>query len=167
MTPLAPRRSSALRRCPEKRDQAPLSQGQKEVKAYIARRDRAARMILDKIQTGSMETCYYTADSGTAETVLDLAARSKRLPDRPLTPETMQKADFSHPRQPQARLHDTVVGGGPPNTSTWSGALKAGLPLHGRPRKVWIIELGHSLDTRCLAKMTQRLYSISCCFIHH
>jgi hypothetical protein len=57
-------------------------------KVYISRHDKAMRLIMKEIQNGSLGNFYCTADAGTA-------AQSKRLPEWLITPNTMQKCEFS------------------------------------------------------------------------
>jgi hypothetical protein len=77
-------------------------------KVYISRHDKAMRLILKEIQNGSLRKFYCTADVGTAAVMEELGANSKRLPERLITPNTMQKCEFS-PENKQKLRPDCMI----------------------------------------------------------
>jgi hypothetical protein len=68
---------------------------------------KAMRLIMEEIQNGSPGYFYCTADLGTAVVMIELG--DKRLPEWLITPNTMQKLDFSPEKQTKTtpRLHDS------------------------------------------------------------
>jgi hypothetical protein len=52
-------------------------------------------LIMKEIQNGSPGNCYCTADVGMAVIMEELGAISKCLPEWLITPDTVQKFDFS------------------------------------------------------------------------
>ena len=77
----------------------------------------------------------------------------------PGTPETMQKANFPPDNKHKLRPDCMVMEfprDRPPNKRTREGAFKAPPLLNGKPRKVWIIELGYCSDTRYLEKLAEK-----------
>jgi hypothetical protein len=67
------------------------------------------RLIMKEIQNGSLGNFYCTADVGTAVAMDELRATSKRLPEWLITPNTMQKCEFSpeNKKKIPPRLHDS------------------------------------------------------------
>jgi hypothetical protein len=63
-------------------------------KVCIYRHDKAIRLIMKEIQNGSLGNLYCMADVGTAVVMGELGANSNRLPERLITPNTMQNCDF-------------------------------------------------------------------------
>jgi hypothetical protein len=76
---------------------------------YISRYDKALRIIMKKIQNGSLANFYCTADVGTAMATEELGAKNKRLPEWLITPNTMQKCDFSAVNKQKLRPDCMIV----------------------------------------------------------
>jgi hypothetical protein len=66
------------------------------------------RLIMKEIQNGSLGNFYCTADVETAVVMEELGADSKRLPEWLITPDTMQKCDFS-PENKQKLRPDCMI----------------------------------------------------------
>jgi len=132
----------------------------KEVKkVYIARHDQAMRLVMKEVHRGGMGSFYCTEDVGTAEALTELGANAKRLPDWLMTVETMEKCEFPPAHKNKLRPDCMIVEvprEGPPLKRQRDGSLIANTRINGRPRKVWIVELGYTSDTRYLDKLTEK-----------
>ena len=126
---------------------------------YIARHDEAMRLLMKEIQKGGMGSFYCTADVGTAEVMEELGADSKRLPDWLITTETMHKHGFPSEDKRKLRPDCMVVEvphQGPGLKRNRDGSQCVSTQIGGRPRRVWIVELGYTSDTRYLDKMAEK-----------
>ena len=105
-----------------------------------------------------MGNVYCTADS-TAEAMEELGAGSQRLPDWLVTAEIRQKCGFDpqhkHKLRPDCMIVE-VPKAGPPNKRSRSGRTGDSSQVAGRPRKIWVVELGYSSDTRYLDNLAEK-----------
>jgi hypothetical protein len=131
-------------------------------KVYISRHDKAMRLIMKEIQNGSLKNFYCTADVGTAVVMEELEANSKRIPEWLITPNAMQKFDFSPENKQKLRPDcmiveitndeiDRVL-----KKRTRNADTNVPTQINGRPRKIRLIELGYSSDTRYMDKVIEK-----------
>jgi hypothetical protein len=122
-----------------------------EVKnVYISRHGKAMRLIMIEIQNGSLGNFYCTADVGTAAVMEELVANSNRLPEWLITPNTMQKCEFSPENKEKLRpdcmiveiTHDEIDRALKKRTRDRDTVVPT--QINGRPRKIRLIELGYS-----------------------
>jgi hypothetical protein len=105
---------------------------------------------------------YCTADVETAGTLEELGAESKRLPEWLITPNTMQKCDFSPENKQKLRPYCMIVDitnneiDGALKKRTRNGDTNISNQINGRPRKIWLIESGYSSNTRYMDKVTEK-----------
>jgi hypothetical protein len=103
------------------------------------------------------------ADVGTAVVMKELGANSERLPEWLITPNKMQKCDFS-PENKQKLSPDCMIveitheeiDRALKKTQTRNGDNKVSTQINGRPRKIWLMELGYSSDTRYMDKVMEK-----------
>jgi hypothetical protein len=99
---------------------------------------------------------------GTAVAMEALGAQSKRLPEWLITPNTMQKCDFSPENKQKLRPDCMIVEitndeiDRALKKRTRNGDTNIPVQINGRPRKIWLIELGYSSDTRYMDKVTEK-----------
>jgi hypothetical protein len=131
-------------------------------KVYIFRHDKAMRPIMKEIKNGSLGNFYCTADVGTAVAMEALGAQSKRLPEWLITPNTMQKCDFFPENKQKVRPDCMIVDitnneiDGALKKRTRNGDINIPTQINSRPRKIWLVELGYSSDTRYMDKVTEK-----------
>jgi hypothetical protein len=117
---------------------------------------------MKEIQKGSLGNFSCMADVGTAVLMEELGANSKRLPEWLITPNTMQKCDFSPENIQKLRpdcmiveiTHEKIDRA--LKKGTRNGDNKVPTQINGRPRKIWLIEMGYSSDTRYMEKVMKR-----------
>jgi hypothetical protein len=109
------------------------------------------RLIMREIQNGSLGNFYFTADVGTAVVMEELGANSTRLPDWLIAPNTMQKCDFSPETKQKLRPDCMIVEitndeiDRALKKRTRNGDTNVPTQINGRPRNIWLIELGTPL----------------------
>jgi hypothetical protein len=147
-----------------------------EVKiVYVSRHDEAMTLIMKETQNGSLGKIYCMADVGTAVVMAELGAYSKRLPEWLITPNTMQKCDFSPENHCKQKLrpdcmiveiaHEEIDRA--LKKRTRNGDNKVPTQINDRPRKIWLMELGYSSDTRCMDKvMEKKEHHAELCKLH-
>jgi hypothetical protein len=96
-------------------------------------------------------TCrVYIWKGRTAVVMEELGANSKRLPEWLITPNTMQKCDFSPENKQKLRPDCMIVEirheeiDRTLKKRTRNGDNKVPTQINGRPRKIWLMELGYS-----------------------
>jgi hypothetical protein len=130
--------------------------------AYISKHDKAMRLIMKEIRNGSLGNFYCTADVGTAAVMEELGANSKRLPEWLITPNTLQKCEFSPETKQKYRPDCMIVEIAYDEIDralkkrTRNRGTIAPSQINGRPRKIWLIELGYSSDTSYMDKVIEK-----------
>jgi hypothetical protein len=111
----------------------------------------------------SLGNFYCTADVGTAMAMEAFGAQSKSLPGWLITPYTMQKCDFS-PENKQKLRPDCIIVvitndeiDRTLKKRNRNGNTNIPTRINGRPRKIWLIELGYSSDTRYMNKVIEKI----------
>jgi hypothetical protein len=129
-------------------------------KVYICRPDKAMRLIMNETQNGSLGNFYCTTDVGTAVAMGELGAKSKRLTEWLITPNTLQKCDFSPENEQKLpaciimeTTHDEIDMA--LKKRTHNGDTDGPTQINGRSRKIWLNELGYS-DTRYIDKVIEK-----------
>jgi len=149
---------------------------------YTFRHDTEMRSLLKLIQTSSKGN-YYTADVGTQEAMAALGAGGKRLPEWLVTSATMKACGCPPHNKDKLRPDCMIIeipkckvpidtrkrkfGKGSHGVGTQT--LQVDLQVNGCARKIWIIELGYSSDTRCLDKVKGKTeqHEVSCKLLAH
>jgi hypothetical protein len=109
------------------------------------------------------------ADVGTAVAMERFGANFKRLPEWLITPNAMQKCDFSHINKKKLRpdcmigeiKHDEIYRA--LKKRNRNGDTTVPTQIIGRPRKIWLIELGYSSATRYIDKVIKKKKNIQDC----
>ena len=144
-------------------------------KQYIARHDKAARMLVQAFIKGKQGGHYLIADIGTAEGLKEIGVHSKRVPSfvlpdsrvragadqygdcRDLTRRDLcrdkMRPDIMIVEMTEAEQHLYLHHGA--NSRHTLSDLPANMP-NGSPRKVSIVEVGYCSDTRYLEKIQQK-----------
>jgi hypothetical protein len=112
--------------------------------------------------SGKKGNFYCTADMGTATVMEEFGATSKRLPEWLITPNTMQTCKFSPENKQKLRpgcmiveiTHDEIDRA--LNKRTRNGDTIVPAQINGRPRKIWLMELGYPTDTRYMDKVMEK-----------
>jgi hypothetical protein len=131
-------------------------------KVYISRHDKAMRLMMKEIQDRILGNFYCTADVRTAMAMEELGAKSKRLPEWLITPNAMQKCDSSPENEQKLRpdcmivevTHDEIDRALKKRTRNEDTNVPT--QINGRPRKIWLIELGYSSVFRYKDKVIEK-----------
>jgi hypothetical protein len=116
---------------------------------------------MKEVQNGSLGNFYCMVVVGTAVIIEELEAKSKRLPEWLITPATMQECDSSPEKKNLTKdcmiveITDDEIGRAL-KKSTRNGDTHVPTQINGRPRKIWLIKLGYSSDTRYMDKVKER-----------
>ena len=129
----------------------------------IERHNHAARLILGALHWGLLGNCYTIADIASQEKMAGLQQHDTRIPDFML-------ADIELPEGPsqrrKLRLDIMVTDITPGERISCKPSRKRGQhggqnnhhitsTANGRPRRVWIVEVGYCSDTRYLDKLQE------------
>lgn len=142
--------------------------GHAEVKkVYIARHNEAMKMIMKLITTGTLGNYFCVADVGTRTAMAGLGAAGTRLPDWHITETTMQRCDFppadKHKLRPDCiivEFPEDEVPGQPLRSKRSAEGQERTVRTHSmagrQPKKIWVVEVGYSADTRYTEKMAKK-----------
>jgi hypothetical protein len=120
------------------------------------------RFIVKEIQNGSLGNFCCMADVGTVAVMEELGANSTHFPEWQITPNTTQKCGFSHENKPKpcpdcmtVKITNDEIDRAL-QKRTRNGDINVPTRRNGRPRKLWLIELGYSSDTRYMDTVIEK-----------